>query len=65
VNAALDDLRVMICSVFGMTEIGTVVMVPREDDEQRHRKPGTIGVPVQNILMKVSYIVCSPIILEM
>jgi len=55
----------MIWSVFGMTEIGTVVVVPREDDGQRQRKPGTIGVPVQNVLMKVSYITSSLIILGM
>jgi len=40
---------------FGMTEVGTVTSVPYEDIEpRRRRKLGTIGVPLQDVMMKVT-----------
>ena len=38
-----------------MTEIGTATSVPYEEDGQTVRKPGSIGVPLQDITMKVAY----------
>jgi len=36
-----------------MTEAGSITSVPYEEGGQRARKPGSVGVPLPNILLKV------------
>jgi len=45
-----------MAAVYGMTEVGTMITVPYEEGGAPLRKPGSIGVPLQNILIKVSQV---------